>query len=287
MTAINQPDLVAPQHEVQRLLGRCLLRLQQYERLLKAMVSARSISGTAESLPRAIESEKAKASGKTLGQLVGLLMGGYITKEHVAAPKFSKFENNSNVVFDLQFWVNLPEESHAELAADLGELVALRNTLVHHFIEQHDLSTVDGCLRAQEALAHSYSKIDRRFEQLCTLAREMDQAKQRVAELIQSPQFHELLVNGITPDGEIHWPIAGIVGALREAIRELSIDGWTNLDAAARWVNEHQPEQTPKKYGCVRWRQVVHESGQFELRRFSHNGRMAAWVRERLPAVPP
>ena len=30
------PDL---QREVQRLLGRCLLRLQQYERLLKALVA--------------------------------------------------------------------------------------------------------------------------------------------------------------------------------------------------------------------------------------------------------
>lgn len=163
----------------------------------------------------------------------------------------------------------------------------LRNTLVDHLIEQHDLSTVDGCLHAQEALAHSYSEIDHRFKQLCTLARQMDEAKQRVAELIQSPEFHELLVNGIAPDGEIHWPIAGIVGALREAIGELSIDGWANLEAAARWVTEHQPEQTPQNYGCARWRHVVHESGQFEMRRFSQNGRAAAWVPERLPAVPP
>lgn len=287
MTAINQPDLVAPQHEVQRLLGRCLLRLQQYERLLKAVVSARSISGTLESLPRSMEAEKAKTDGKTLGQLVGLLMGGYITKEHVADQEDSKFEHNSKAVFDLQFGLNLPEEAYGALAADLRELVILRNTLVHHFIEQHDLSTVDGCLHAQEALAHSYSEIDRRLDQLCTLARDMDKTKQRAPELIQSPEFHELLVNGIAPDGEIHWPIAGIVGALREAIRELSSDGWANLEAASRWVSEHQPEQTPQKYGCVRWRHVVHESGQFELRRFSHNGRMAVWVRERLPTVPP
>jgi len=31
--------VAALQHEVQRKLGRCILRLQQYERLLKAMVA--------------------------------------------------------------------------------------------------------------------------------------------------------------------------------------------------------------------------------------------------------
>lgn len=81
-----------------------------------------------------------------------------------------------------------------------------------------------------------------------------------------APQVHDRVVNGIA----IHWPIAGIVSALRQAFRERSIDGWVNLDTAARWVSEHHPEQTPKKYGCARWRHVIHESGQFELRRFTH-----------------
>ncbi|WP_312316186.1 OST-HTH/LOTUS domain-containing protein [Stenotrophomonas sp.] len=287
MTATNQADLVVPQHEVQRLLGRCLLRLQQYEHLLKVMISARSISGTWESLTRAMVVERPKADVKTLGQLVGLLMGGYIFREEVTGRENHKDDDDGETGFHLQLGVNVPDDAYDALAADFRELVRLRNTLVHHFIEQHDLATVDGCLRAQEVLALSYSEIDRRYDQLSTLAREMGEAKQRVAELIQSPQFFELLVNGIGPDGEVHWHIAGIVGALRQAIQELSIDGWANLDAAVRWVTEHQPEQTPQKYGCVRWRHVVHESRQFELRRFSHNGQLAAWVRERQPAVPP
>ena len=33
------------QREVQRLLGRCLLRLQQYERLLKALVAHHELAG--------------------------------------------------------------------------------------------------------------------------------------------------------------------------------------------------------------------------------------------------
>ncbi|WP_255595150.1 OST-HTH/LOTUS domain-containing protein [Lysobacter sp. BMK333-48F3] len=102
---------------------------------------------------------------------------------------------------------------------------------------------------------------------------------------MQSPQFLGMVVNGIGPSGQIHWPVAGIVGALRKAFWKLSIGGWVNLDAAARWVSEHQPEQIPKKYGCSRWRQVIHESEQFELHRFTHNGQFGAWFRERSNAT--
>lgn len=35
------------QREVQRLLGRCMLRLQQYERLLKAIVAHHELAGPA------------------------------------------------------------------------------------------------------------------------------------------------------------------------------------------------------------------------------------------------
>ncbi|WP_397380727.1 hypothetical protein [Pseudomonas sp.] len=64
------PDL---QRSVQRKLGRCMLQLQQYERLLKVMVVDSELSGPPERL-QAIRDEKvACAHKKTLGTLVGML----------------------------------------------------------------------------------------------------------------------------------------------------------------------------------------------------------------------
>lgn len=45
-------ELPERQHEIQRLLGRCLLRLQQYERLLKAMVAHQQLAGPVAELER-------------------------------------------------------------------------------------------------------------------------------------------------------------------------------------------------------------------------------------------
>ena len=284
MADSEQDDIAAPQREVQRMLGRCLIRLQQYERLLKAMVAAHTFSGTPQTLPHVLEAQRAEASDKTMGTLIGRLLGTYIVKEGSAPPDDTPEQAEESIYFGFRMQFSMPPDSYEILKADLRELVSLRNTLVHHLIDQHDLWTVKGCLDAQNALVEAYAEIERHIEQLRTFAGHMDEARGAAAELMQTPEFRDMVVNGISPDGQVHWPSAGIVSALRQAHRELAVDGWVNLDAAARWLSEHLPEQTPQKYGCSRWRHAVHQSGQFELRRFTHNGQFGAWFRERSAA---
>lgn len=275
-------QIEAPQREVQRLLGRCVLRVQQYELLLKGLVASHEISGSAKTLEQNQVARVAEASDKTLGTLIGRLLGNYVVPEG-----FEPVDKDTEILtepmsFAFVMRLTLRQVDYDNLKADMREFVGLRNSLVHHFIEQYDLWTVDGCTCAQQALLRTYADIDRSFEQLHAIAKNMDEARQAAVEAMKTPEFLNMVVNGIDPDGTVHWPSAGIVTALREACSDLAVDEWTNLDAAARWVSEHQPEQTPQKYGCSRWRQVVHESGQFELRRMTHNGQFGAWFRERV-----
>lgn len=281
MTASSTPDITDLNHEVQRQLGRCLIRLQQYERVLKATIAMQELSGTLESLPHALDARHTEVDGKTLGTLVGRLMTAYIVKD--GSKPLDDLPNHQvgSTWMSVRIQQSLPETAYQILADDLSTLVKLRNALVHHFIDLHDLRSVEGCLRAQKELSRSYAEIDRHFEHLCNFAGEMDNVRRRISEVIQSPRFQELVSDGVTPNGKIHWPSAEIVGALREALQALSIDGWVKLGAAERWLSEHRPDQTPKSYGCSRWRHVVHASGQFELRRFTRDGRAEVWFRER------
>jgi hypothetical protein len=41
-------------------------------------------------------------------------------------------------------------------------------------------------------------------------AESMDQARHLAAECIQSDTFRDLVINGISPDGTVDWPAAGI-----------------------------------------------------------------------------
>lgn len=273
-------EVSTAQRDVQRLLGRCLLRLQQFEALLKAVVAFQDISGPVQALEQIRDARVAETSEKTLGNLIGRLFSSYVVPEGFEPPDTTPDPPDGSISIGFRMHLSLREEAYDQMQADLRELVTLRNRLVHHFIEQHDLWTAEGCCTAKEALTNAYVRIDRSYEELRGIAAHMDKARLAAQELFSTPQFVEMTINGIGPDGTVHWPISGVVGALREAARHLAIDGWTKVDAAARWIRKHRPEQTPEKYGCSRFRHVIHVSGQFEMRRMTHHGQHGAWYRE-------
>ena len=280
-TLFNDGALQPLQRDVQRLLGRCLLRLQQYERLMKAIVAHHDISGPAHSLEAIRAARIEETATRTLGTLVGLLLGSYVVTGEGDAGNQDPDPPVDVISFRMRAQLNLSAEDYARTQDDLKDLVSLRNSLVHHFIDQHDLWTVDGCRAAQDALTAAYTRIDQHFEQLRGWAEHMDQARRLAAEFVQSDVFHDLVINGIAPDGTVDWPAAGVVRALRDAASELAVDGWTPVAAAGHWISERHPEQLPAKYGCSSWRQVVHESRLFELRYRNVDGQRAAWYKAR------
>ena len=286
MTANSDEALQALQREVQRLLGRCLLRLQQYERLIKAIMADYEISGPAHALEEVRAARMTATAGKTLGTIVGELLGSYVVPNEVDTPIPTSTDTSDGHI-SIGSRLQLSYADFARTENDLRELVLLRNNLVHHFIDQHDIGTLNGCRGGRDALIEAYTRIDQHFEELRAWAKGMHDARRALAEVVQSDAFHELVVNGIRPDGTVFWPGAGIVRALREAASELAVDGWTTVEEAARWITERYPEQQPANYGCSSWRHVVHESRSFELRYFEVGGRRVARYRgNERPANP-
>lgn len=270
------------QREVQRLLGRCLLRLQQYERLIKTIIAHHEISGPIHALKTVQAELVANTARQTLGTLVGDLLGSYVVPSEIGTSVKAMGRHPEDVIsFGMRMHLELSDADFAQTENELRELVLLRNNLVHHFIDQHDLGSLDGCRSAHDALVAAYSRIDKHFEQLRGWAVDMEEGRRLLAEVIRSDMFRELVVDGIGPDGTVTWPAAGIVSALREAAGELADDGWASIARASSWIAERYSEQLPAKYGCSSWRQVVHESRIFELRYFEVDGQRSAWYREK------
>ncbi len=259
------------------MLGRCLLRLQQYEQLMKAIVAHHEISASGSPLESNQAERIADAANKTLGTLVGTLLGTYVTsgeQDEVAEP-----DAPDNIIsFKMKMSLRMSAEDFDTTQNDLKELVLLRNNLVHHFIDQHDLWSLDGCRGAQESLVAAYSRVDQHFEQLRGWAEHMDQARRLAAEFAQSDAFRDLVINGIAPDGSVDWPAAGIVRALREAADQLAgCREWTPVATAGRWIAEVIPINCRQVWSAAVGGEVVHESRLFELRYREVNGQRAAW----------
>ncbi len=259
------------QRMAQLKLGGCLLRLQQYERLLKGMLANTDLAGKPAQLQALRDARVAGVHQTTLGGLVSLFTGGYLRAEDETAPA----EESEDMDLSGRFWFSFQQrmamsaERHEAITAELKELVDLRNELVHHLLERFDLGQLDRCAAAVAYLDDSRATIDRHHQTLRGWAEGMDNVRALTASFINSDAFKDMLIDGIAPDGQVHWPMSGIVSSLREAERALAPPGdqshWTELNAASAWIARQHPDQTPRRYGCSSWRQVLHESGEFEV----------------------
>ena len=277
MPSDDVPDL---QPIVQRKLGRCLLRLQQYEQLLKAFVVDGELTGPVDQLTIIREQKIASTQKKTMGMLVGMLTESFLTQ----SPQNEEMPTDTadQAWLSYRHQLEMSAEHYEATKVAINELVSLRNKLVHHFIEHFDLWSESGCQAADGFLEESYQTINRHCLNLQCWAKGMIEARARLASFIQSQTFEDEL-DGIRVDGSVDWPASGICGCLREAEIKFGEDGWTRLQAAIRWIGDAYPEQTPKRYGCSRWRHALHESQQFEIRKSqADNGRTVVWYRSKV-----
>lgn len=282
------PQVGQAQHEVQRLLGRCMLRLQQYELLLKAVVALCDVESRGISLGAEVSSRAEERAPTTLGLLakalfksVVLPQTGAIAFSGTEQPEVEEGPPQDAVSIRIRSQLEMPPQKYEATKAAVKELVDMRNELAHHFIQRFDLWTSAGCLAGNAHLSACYETIDKRFVELSRWADAIDDARKEMVSFMQTTQFTDFFVNGIGPDGVVSWIDAGIVRCLREAECLRARDGWTNLDQAVKFVAEKYPEQVPEKYGCRGWRHLLHESGAFKLNVRNDGGEQIDWYRSR------
>lgn len=285
-TAGIDTGLQAQQHEVQRKLGRCMLRLQQYERTLKALVTSAVLEGPIEELSAVRARQVVGASDKSLGTLVRMFTTSHLTSEasrgEADASGASNGDKSPDVAWaSMRFSISMSPERLEQTKMGLAELVALRNDLVHHLIERFDISSKSGCSAASSHLDSCYEQIDGHCRHLTTWATSLAESQALASSFLASKTFENAFVHGISPDGSVCWPLTTIVECLRRAETACQVDGWTPLDAAIRLISKEHQDQIPSRYGCRTWRQVLKQSGQFEVRSVSgsSSGTGHAWYR--------
>ena len=290
---MEEPLYAELQREVQRKLGRCLIRIQQYELQLKEIVGKREITAVLGSAPAQLASTEpataAAAATKTMGQLVGELTGKYfqptLLEAGQAQPEADTDDDEHPAGWmRVSMHVSMPPDAHAKLTEELQELVDLRNDLVHHFVEGQDLMSEEGCIAADMYLIDCYAEIDRHLVSLQRWAASMDEAKQSLAAFIASSEYKDFLKAQLFPStSQRETGLPGLIKLLRQAEVDSASDGWTALNAAIALLRKAAPEETPRKYTFGSWRQVLHDARVFEVCRRSAEtgGVMETWYRSR------
>lgn len=271
MTSEANDRISIARAEVQRLFGECVLRLQGYERLMKAILTQHRRSGSAVTFGEPSTNRDADIHRQTLGILVGRMLNDFIVTD---GPQEPGNPSNDDPEFEICMWIGLRPENRAKVEADLRDLVTLRNRLVHNFFDDHELSSPGGCEEALSALNEALERIAIARDQLRDWAADLEGMQSSLAELLNSPDIQNALIGGAIP-----WPITTVVKALREAEVALAAEGWAPVLEAEKWMSNHYPDEQPAGYGCRSWRQVIHDSGLFDLSYRVVDGRREARFR--------
>lgn len=285
----QEPPYADAQRQVQRWLGRCMLMLQQYEKLLKAclhdMYLEASHAGQGEDghaqfeVRRAYDTDALRTM--TLGTLVKHFTGEFLAGDE---PRPDEPELPDDGVLRMRFSVGFQMNSTEfdRFKHSLKELVDLRNGLVHHFIERFDLQTIAGCGAAQRDLEQVYSRILDRWEALRRIAQTVAEGSESVAQFFRSKEGHQLLMTGKLPLTN-----TPVVLALGKVLTRLApTNEFVALNQVLDEMRAEHPEETPDRYGRSGWPELIHDTGAFEIQRSKAlDGSTERQVRRRLPAI--
>lgn len=275
----TEPAYAEPQRQVQRWLGRCMLSLQQSERLLKALLhevdvtaihTGRAGEGAAAfEVSRAFEKERLVRM--TLGGLVSAFFGDVVTNTEASFDTKKEREvPDDRMSMQFSFRQAIPSGAFEELQASMREMVGLRNEWVHHLVDRFDLTSLEGCALALESLQAGYDKAERFRVELQSIGKGMVEAKEHLASYFASPQGQAVLLGSKIPVES-----TPLLGALRDAVEGAApaSDGTVLLSAVLEKLSSLHPHEKPESYGYVSWPQVIHESSVFGMVRHDAEGR--------------
>ena len=219
---------------------------------MKKLVAHHEIMGRVHELEQVRAERVDELATDSLGALVKRLLGSFVVAAEApnSAPDWKTIVPDTLAV-GYRIKLQMSAADYAQTKADLNDLIALRNGLAHHFIDRFNLWCTDGCAAARVYLNECYGRIDGHFERLRRWAYVMEKSRALMADLVQTPEFSDFLIDGRRPDGTIEWALSGIDCALREATAELAIGGWTKLDDAVAFIVERYPGRTPRELSVL------------------------------------
>jgi hypothetical protein len=185
----DAPSVRPFQQEVQRELGRALLRFQQLENALKVLVVGRFASAIPENFEKGLEGRTVEVMGSPLGWLKDELLERYVRPQGAVVDEreIDKAAAKGHVAFRHQ--LSIPHADHSRLKEHLTAVHARRNQLVHHFLDSFDLKTPDSCRDAQAYLGETHRLLDINQKELLQLAEWVAGVQGVLARFMETPEF--------------------------------------------------------------------------------------------------
>jgi hypothetical protein len=269
--------------ELQRKFGLCLLRLQRYEHLAKAILAGSVIEGDGKTVVSRSKTKLGPISNMTLGLLVNEITGILVKSDaDPEEPDRPIAGDPTQVRFRATFGQELPAEEHAKFKVRLEGLVNSRNELAHHFLQKFDVSSDSGCKDAIAHLDKCLASVDAELLELQNLACNMREMMMMQAQVMGQIDIMEVFARHFPENSPDDFGSENeLLRWLKQAECLAREDGWTSLSVAGNYIHSQAPQLRLKDHKVAKWSEVIDRSRVFEKQiEFSAgDGRSTTWYR--------
>lgn len=288
-------DLAALHDTVQQKVGRFILIAQRHEQILKALVIDSEVAGTVVTAPANMRQRKERFKGQSLGNVVVEFNRSYLREAGTSQVWVdAKVDLGGRPSFHTRFGLEMARHDLESTRQRLLDFRDLRNRVVHHLIQDHDLSRQEGCERAIAYLDAARRIAKERLEEAEGWAKTNIEARDHAIAFFQSESFWKFVMDAKqeapapTESPSIDWAACIALHLLRREEQLTKPGEMTNLEAALKAIQTTHPGEYPTKYGQKTWLGVLRASQMFSIKRLKGTAERpgTTWYRS-LPAKLP
>ena len=166
-----------------RKIGRNVVNLQRFERMLKFIIVRSNVQGYVSELVKIHQDRTKETSQKTLG----LLVKEFLDTVYSTDDPFSDRPDELNDIWmSYAFRVQASADSISKRERELREVVDERNALIHHWLAEVDFNSVDECKELISRLDAQHDRLKPHIESLMHQLGNMRAAQEEVRERIEA-----------------------------------------------------------------------------------------------------
>ena len=238
--------------EILEKIGRNVLLYQQFEQLLKALVSNSSIKLRQSDTETNLEAYKDKFHKLTLGNLVGLYLENNNPNKKTTDDEFV-----NEITFSMDFRIGYDSKYFGFKKEKLQEIVDQRNKLIHHSLEYFEPESKQKCIEFSKQLDEQCKIIKNEINELKNIIKAYMVLRKDVSGYISSESFMD----------SVRCPDKVITNLVNIASNTNRPDGWTCLSQAGQNLHDNSLKDISfVKYQYESLKKFIIETGFFDIR---------------------
>ena len=254
-------DLDNLRNEVLRKVGRNVVLFQQFEVMLKFLVTYGKFSGYVSDLEDSKEQHKVKVMKQTLGQVASQFLENTHGEYHQVDEDLPELKEKGGHI-SFSFRIESDEKYYQKTKENLVKIIQERNDLIHHFPLNFNLNTIESLKEAESYLDAQREALLPEHENVKQYLKALDDGRKEIATYIASDEF---MRQWRLADLRDEYVVKLLGRIIEVAKRE---NGWTLVVHAGQLLHQNAPDQLKaikKKYQCKTLNDLISMTEIFDL----------------------